>query len=179
MIEQKKNDWLATLFFSPDKTPQDLANLGITTDNSSMRDIEYYKRIPQIQEAFKTDSGRFDDAKFQMYYNEALRLYNEADNENLIGRIADTYTYDPYDYFAPLGSKVRDVKSYLVEIPNPERRSRGVTNLRTSSASTMSLSEVAQTNKVFNVESNQVEDWTPNEWGGLKAITRPTLVLAQ
>lgn len=158
MIEQKKNDWLATRFFSPDKTLQDLANLGITTDNSSLQEEDYYKNIPQIQEAFKTDSGDFDDLKFDKYYQDILSSYNEADNAKLVSTIMDSYNYDPYDYFAPIGGKVRDVSSKFVKFANPERRSRGLTNLRETSAPTMSLREVAQQNKVFNVETQQFED---------------------
>lgn len=178
MIEQKKNDWLATLFFSPDKTPQDLANLGITPDNSSLQDKDYYKNIPQIQEAFKTESGKFDESKFNNYYQEALKLYNDADNINLVGKLTNTYKYDPYDYFAPIGSEVREPRVSITRIPNPERKSQGMVSLRLSSAPTMSLREVAQQNKVFNVDTGKYEDWSPNDWGGLKAITRPTLVLA-
>ena len=52
MMDQKKNDWLAALFFQPDKSVPELINLGITPDNSSVKDREYYKGIPEIQEAF-------------------------------------------------------------------------------------------------------------------------------
>lgn len=179
MIEQKKNDWLATLFFSPNKTPQDLANLGITTDNSSLLDKEYYKKVPQIQEAFKDKSGNFDDNKFDQYYQTALKLYNDADNSKLVQDLQDFYEYDPNDYFAPIGGKMTNIRPKLVQFSNPERRSRGLSNLRESSAPTMSIREVAQTNKVFNYDTQQFEDWTPNDWGGLSAVTRPTLVLAQ
>lgn len=179
MIEQKKNDWLATLFFSPDKTPQDLANLGITADNSSLQEKEYYKSIPEIQEAFKNESGGFDNAKFDKYYQEVLDLYNYVDNAKLESTTVDFYSYDPYDYFAPSTGKKRDVAPRIVQFANPERRSRGLANLREASAPTMSLREVAQQNKVFNYDTQKFEDWTPNDWGGLSAITRPTLVFAQ
>lgn len=72
-----------------------------------------------------------------------------------------------------------NIRPKLVQFSNPERRSRGLSNLRESSAPTMSIREVAQTNKVFNYDTQQFEDWTPNDWGGLSAVTRPTLVLAQ
>jgi hypothetical protein len=158
MIEQKKNDWLATLFFSPDKTPQDLADLGITTDNSSLQEKDYYKGIPQIQEAFKTKSGEFDNAKFDKYYQEVLKLYNDTDNAKLESSVTDFYSYDPYDYFAPSTGKKRDVAPRIVSFANPERRSRGLASLRETSAPTMSLREVAQQNKVFNVDTQKFEE---------------------
>lgn len=179
MTEQKKNDWLATLFFSPDKTPRDLANFGITTNNSELKDIEYYKNIPQIQEAFKKNDGNFDDSKFTKYYQEALRLYNEADDEQFTQDVSEYYTYDPEDIFAPLGSKRRDLGATLVFTSNPMRQGMGASNLKQTSAPTMSVREVGQENRVFNWDTQKFENWTPNDWGGLKAITRPTLVLAQ
>jgi hypothetical protein len=158
MIEQKKNDWLATLFLSPDKSVQDLANLGINTDNSSIQNIDYYKKIPQIQEAFKKNDGTFDDSSFKKYYDGVLTLYNEADRANLSANIMDFYDYDPVDYFAPVGGNVRDVAPKIVQFANPLRQSRGLIGFNELSAPTMSIREVAQTNKVFNVETNKFED---------------------
>ena len=179
MVEQKKNDWLATMFLSPDKSVDDLITLGITPDNSVIQSEDYYKKIPQVQEQFKKEDGSFDDGLFSKYYNEVLDLYNKADEENIKAHVLDYYTYDPIDYLAPSESKVRDMAPRLVEFSNPDRRSRGLTNLKEISAPTMSMREVAQTNQVFNVETGEFEDWTPNDWGGLKAVTRPNLVLAQ
>lgn len=179
MIEQKKNDWLATLFFSPDKTPQDLADLGITTDNSSLQNIDYYKNIPQIQEAFKKENGQFDDAAFTNYYNAALTLYNETDKADLIGKVTNQYDYDAFDIFAPIEGKIRNVDPALSFSSNPERRSRGLINLKQLGEPTRSIREVGQSNPVYNYDTGKFEDWTPNDWGGLKALARPTLVLAQ
>ena len=51
-MEQKKNDWVATLFFNSDKSLQELANLGFTVENSDIKDKSYYKLKPEIQQAF-------------------------------------------------------------------------------------------------------------------------------
>lgn len=179
MAEQKKNDWLATVFFSPDKTPEDLYNLGITTENSSLQDEDYYKNIPQIQEKFKTDSGKFDDKGFHEFYNTVLAEYNIASNEQFTNTVANNYSYDPFDMFAPVGGRKKDVAPRIVTIKNSGRQSHGLTNLFETSASTMSIREIAQTKKVFNPETNQFEDWTPNDKGGLTGFLRPTLVMAQ
>ena len=158
MIEQKKNDWLATLFFSPDKTPQDLANIGITTDNSSLQDRDYYKNIPEIQSAFKTDSGAFDENKFNKFYQDALELYNYADNEKVVADLTNFYNYDELSNFAPIGSNVTNDNPIFTRIKNPERRSRGLVNFREASAPTMSVREVGQQNKIFNVDTGKFED---------------------
>ncbi len=154
MIEQKPNDYLAAMFFSPHLSPQDLADHGITPDTASLQDIEYYKEIPQIKEAFLNDKGEFDDSKFTSYYKEVEKLYNWAENVNLMGNIVNTYEYDPYDIFAPAKGKKKNAAPILTYSPNPERRS-GITNLYHTSVPTMTPYEVGQQNKVFNYEEQK------------------------
>lgn len=179
-MEPRKNDWLATLFFSPDKSIQDLADYGITTDNSSLQNRDYYKNIPAIQEAFTDDHGNFDNAKYNKFYDDALYLYNEAETNNIIGNIMNTYEYAPGDIFAPIGAKRKDSNAIIYQTMNPERRSVSLTSIGGISDPTMSVREVGQTSNVFNWETQQFENWSPNDKGGLfSGLTMPTLVLAK
>jgi hypothetical protein len=157
-IEQKKNDWYATNFFSPEKSLEEFAALGITPDNSSLQSEDYYAKLPEVQEAFKTDSGEFDAAKHHKYYQEILSSYNSVEAKNLDASLLDFYEYDPNNYFAPMDGKVADVAPRMVHFANPDRRARGITNLHEISAPTMSTREVAQQNRVFNVETGEFED---------------------
>ena len=166
------------MFFSPHMSPQDLADHGITPDTASLQDIEYYKNIPQIKEAFSDDKGEFDNSKFTGYYKEVEKIYNWAENTNIMGNIVNTYEYDPYDIFAPINGKKKNSAPTLTYSPNPERRSSGITNLYHTSVPTMTPHEVGQQNKVFNYEEQKWEDYTPNDLGLWKNLTRPTLVLA-
>jgi hypothetical protein len=142
------------LFYSPDKNIQELANLGITPDNSSLQSRDYYKNIPAIQEAFKTESGEFDHAKYNSFYNDVLYIYNAAEEANIAGNMFDTFEYDPSDIFAPIGAKRKDVRATIYQVPNPERRSVSLVSIGGISDPTMSIREVAQTSKVFNTETN-------------------------
>ena len=178
MVEQKPNDYLAAMFFSPHLSPQDLADHGVTPDTANLQDIEYYKEIPQIKEAFLNDKGEFDDVKFTNYYKEVEKLYNWAEDANIMGNIVNTYEYDPYDIFAPKDGKKKNLAPTLTYSPNPERRSSGITNLYHTSVPTMTPHEVGQQNRVYNYEEQKWEDYTPNELGLWKNLTRPTLVLA-
>lgn len=179
-MEPRKNDWLATLFFSPDKSIQDLADYGITTDNSSLQNRDYYKNIPAIQEAFTDDHGNFDNAKYNKFYDDALYLYNAAEENNIIGNIINTYEYAPGDIFAPIGAKRKDSNASIYQTINPERRSISLTSIGGISDPTMSIREVGQTSNVFNWETQQFENWSPNDKGGLfSGLTMPTLVLAK
>lgn len=179
-MEKRKNDWLATLFFSPDKSIQDLANYGITTDNSSLQNRDFYKNVPAIQEAFTDNNGHFDNAKYNKFYDDALYLYNVAEESNIIGNIINTYEYAPGDIFAPIGAKRKDSNARIYQTINPERRSISLTSIGKISDPTMSVREIGQTSNVFNWETQEFENWSPNDKGGLfGGLTMPTLVLAK
>lgn len=178
-MENKKNDWFATLLFQPNMTLQDFANNDITPDNTSINTREYYKNIPEVIDAFKNENGQFDENKFNRFYQSALTVYNDYANNKFENKLLETYEYDPFDYFAPAGSKVKDNLPSIQKVANPERRSAGLEYVFGRGNQTMSFREIAQQNKVFNWETQKFEDWTPNEKGGIwKALNRPTLVLA-
>ena len=178
MSIQKKNDWAITLFFNPEKSLEDLANYGITTENSDIKDREYYKSYPEIQ-AYFTEDGKFNEVKFNNFYNSALSLYNSEDAKNVESKILNTYEYDSDDILAPIGSKIRNYSPRIVKYANPTRSTRGVANLNRWGSPTMSEREVAQTRKVFNTETGEFENWTPNDLNIFSHIKAPTLVLAK
>jgi hypothetical protein len=105
---------------------------------------------PDIQEAFKTESGEFDNAKFNSFYNDVLYIYNAAEEANIVGNMLNTFEYDPIDIFAPIGAKRKDVNATIYQVPNPERRSVSLVSIGGISDPTMSIREVGQTQQVFN-----------------------------
>ena len=40
---EKHNDWLASMFFQPNMSIQDLADVGVTTENSELKSRDFYK----------------------------------------------------------------------------------------------------------------------------------------
>lgn len=54
----------------------------------------------------------------------------------------------------------------------------GIKGLGLITDSTFSVREIAQTNKIFDTESGQWLDYTPNDLGLFKSLTAPTCVLA-
>ena len=146
----KQHDWVATLFFQPDKSLEDIVNLGVTPETASIKDRSHYREIPQIQEAFKNEQGNFDENKFNNFYQSALMLYNQVETDKLETNILETFEYDPGDIFAPIGSKERDNTARMISFANPLRQSRGISSLTQLGDPTKSLREIGQENKVFN-----------------------------
>ena len=96
-MTNKQNDWLATLLYQPNLSIEDLNSLGITPDNTELKSRDDYKSLSAIQDAFKTDSGNFDEKAFNNFYDSALLAYNQYADESAAGNIADNYKFDPFD----------------------------------------------------------------------------------
>ena len=73
----KENDWIITRLNNPDFTPAQLSAAGVTPDNTGLLTADQYKKSPVIQEAFKnSETGKFDEAKFNTFYNAQAQDYN-------------------------------------------------------------------------------------------------------
>ena len=107
----KQNDWLATLLFQPTMSIEDFNAIGITPDNTALKDKDYYVGLDAIQDAFRDNTGKFDESAFNSFYDSALLLYNDYANKQTIGAIADNYKFDPFDW--RYEDKAADVTPYV------------------------------------------------------------------
>ena len=175
----KKNDWLATIINQPDFSINDMYTNGITPSNTEMKTRDYYKNIPAVIEQF-SENGKFDENKFNNFYQSSLIMYNKFSNDVFENSLLEEHEFSPNAWYAPKDSRIRDVGAMVVKEINPERRSFGIKSLKEMGNSNLSIREIAQTNKVFDYETGVFLDWTPNDKGGLfKSLSRPALVLAQ
>ena len=173
----RPNDWVAAIFFNPDKDIQDLTNLGITPSTSDIKSKEFYKSQPEIVEFFTNDRGKFNDVEFNNFYNSAVSLYNSEEVNNLSSNLLETFEYDKYDILAPENAKRFDSQPTFIKYANPLRQSRGVSDLYKWGAPTMSMREIGQANKIFNPETGEFENKTPNDLSFLEVLGS-NLVLA-
>lgn len=175
----KVNDWFAARLFQPDFTLVDFYAHNITPDNSTMKSADEYKNLPEVQEVFKDKSGRFDEKKFNDFYNTSLALYNQYDNDEVEKRLVEAYVHDPYEWYTPGNQIFREVGASIVLGKNPLGESQGIKGILYNGPSQYSVREIAQREKVHDENGNEL-DWSPNDKGGLfKGLFRPTLVLAQ
>lgn len=91
----KQHDFLATLVKNPDLTIDDLRENGITPENSSFLSKDEYKNNPNVLNAFKDESGKFDEKKFNTYYDNARILYANYASDELVKNIDKNFTYGP------------------------------------------------------------------------------------
>lgn len=82
-MDTKKNDWLATLVFNPDKTIDDFKALGITPDNTGLLSLEEYKSNPIVQQLFSNpDTGKLDEGRLADFYYNAKNSYEDYEDNN-------------------------------------------------------------------------------------------------
>ena len=181
-MTDRKNDWFATLLNIEDKpeiTESVLYANGITPDNTSIKDRDYYKNISQVQERFTKD-GKFDESAYNQYYDSALRSYNQYSNTSFTNNLLDAFGTSKYDIsiLSNPGQYVQKTSAVIYDFHDRNRHSYGIGNLWEMGDPNFSDREVAQTKKVRDENGNEL-DWTPNDKGGLlKGLWRPALVMA-
>lgn len=179
-MENKKNDWLATLLYQPDLTLEQLHDLDITPQNTGIRPRDEYLNFKAVNENpnFITDDN-FDEKKFNTFYDNALLLYNDYANKETVNKIASAYEYDPWEWRKGPDAKTVDTSSKMTFNPNPMRETAGIRALDKSTPSQYSIREIAQTQRYFNTDTGEFAEQTPNDFAGVfKSYTAPTLVLA-
>ena len=181
-MDNKKNDFLATLVKNPDLTLTDLKTAGITPDNTALLSKEEYKGIAGVQEAFKGDDGKFDEKKFNTFYDNARILYNNYANDSFLESLPSKLTYSEDEWYAPKDAIYRQSSPIIVKNQRPIDYDQGIKYLTeiTTGTNDLSIREQAQNEKVFDFETGQFLDYTPNDKAGvISRFSMPTLVLAQ
>lgn len=174
------NDWLALQLYNPDITFDDLSKLDVNAENTILKSREDYVNMPQIQEAFRKQDGSFDQDKFDKYYDSALRTYNTFISEEFDKQVYDDYIYSPYDTTPYSEDQLNVPEVAVMHVPNPFQKTNGISNMLAEPMAKLSIREAAQNAKVFDYETGEFLDWTPNSPGksGIGFLGIPTLVLA-
>ena len=181
-MDNKKNDFLATLVKNPDLTLTDLKTAGITPDNTALLSKEEYKSIAGVQEAFKGEDGKFDEKKFNTFYDNARILYNNYANDEFLENLPSKLTYSEDEWYAPKDAVYRQSSPIIIKNQRPIDYDQGIKYLTeiTTGTNDLSIREQAQNEKVFDFETGQFLDYTPNDKAGvISRFSMPTLVLAQ
>lgn len=174
---EKQNDLFATLLYQPNLSLEDLNSLNITPDNTGLKSKDDYKNIKDVQKFFTNDEGNFDEKAYSNFYDSVLGVYNNYIDKKLTEKIGNNYTFDPFDW--RYNEKAAETTSAISFEKNPMGNTTNIRGIGMYTDPQLSMREIAQTNRVFDYESGEWLDWTPNDQGGLfKWATRPSLVLA-
>lgn len=183
-MEEKKNDFFATLVKNPDLNLADLNSINITPDNSSLLSKDEYLGMQAVRDAdaFEGDDGKFDQKKFDNYYKQAQILYSEYSSDTFLDNLSENLTYGEDEWFAPKDAPKRDSNPIIVRNQIPTVDATGIAYLTETTPDGLDLSirEQAQREKIVDFETGEEFDYSPNDKAGLfSRYTLPTVVIAQ
>lgn len=182
-MENVANDWIAVNLHMPEASQVELIDNGITTENTTLQNAEFYKSTKAVKDMFTNpDNGTFDDKAYQKYYDYMAYNYNNFSDKDFTEKAINDVAYHPYNKLRPEGAKV-DTEVYKVtSTPNPYRLTMGGKGINVYSDPKFSARELAQMNNVYDSKTGEKLDWKPNDdkhrglWDFWK---NPTLVLGQ
>ena len=161
----KENDYFLNLLNNPTFNPFDFKNVGFTTDNTSIEKADTYKNLEYIQQnpMFQTD-GKFDGAKFNQIYNAALESYNVFANNEASEAIAKEQSYFRNDIFVDPEERYKGYESEIYRAANPTRQRMGLIYHNDVQESPLSVREIAQTQKVWDPQTQTWQDAPNDSW---------------
>ena len=177
----KKYDWMALLQYQPNYTLADFKELGVTADNTSFKSRDYYKGLKDVRESpmFFNENDEFSESKFDKFYDQAAILYNNYANEDVFRNLANSKTYNPWEWWNSDASKIEDYSPFITTGKNKQAVTRSVKEFGVATESPFSIRELAQRNNYYDVTTGEWSDKTPNDYAGIfKSWSAPTLVLA-
>lgn len=175
----KQNDWVAINLLNTDVTIDKLAADGINSLNTSIRPKEDYLKSDKVQEFFKDDSGKFNEALFDQFYTKALQDYTSFSALDTEKWLKDTYEYDAFDINRDAKSNIKKGPTFEIRKVSNPFETTSYFHEGTEGPRALSIAELAQKNKYFDTESGTWSDKSPNDLGALGVLTSDTLVLAQ
>lgn len=165
--------------YQPDLSVERMHDLGITPSTASMKPRDEYKNIQAVLDnpAFKDDDGKFDEKKFNSFYDSALLLYNQTAELDYLGKLESSYEYDPWAWYAADKPK-RNTAPVGIINPNPWRLEYGIDGIGKISPGKFSAREIGQDQYYFDSEKGEFSDKKPNDFVGIfNSFKAPRLVL--
>lgn len=179
----KEHDWIVAGLNNPNFTPDNFRGIGMYLDNTQLLSKEDYLKSDYIKnhDAFKDNYGNFSQSKFETFYNNKVQEFENFKT------VDDIIYYDLYDVNRmddPKG-EVKDPSFILYRVSNPNQITIGVGGINKKEESPFSARELAQQQNIFNSETGNFENYTPNDMSftedpikWLKNLYQDPLVLA-
>lgn len=158
------NDIILNMLANDSFTVSDFKAVGLTAENTKLESEDKYLQSEKIQEneLFK-DNGVFNKDLFHQYYLLATDFYNKMADDTYIEDLSKTTFYSKDNLFAPEGSKKIDETPVFVTVPNPFLQSNSLTRVGKKGDRTLSISEIAQSQKIYDTKSQTFKEESVND----------------
>lgn len=160
----KQNDYFLNQMFNPTFTPGDFQEVGLTSNNTSIEDINTYKKLDAVQnnELFQTN-GTFDENKFKNFYDNTLQQFNLFSMQGAGERLATSYSVFRDDIFAKSSNnRIEGPETFISKIANPNAQSIGFVSKNILEKPRQSYREVAESHLLWDGATNSWQE-SPND----------------
>lgn len=174
----KENDLILNILANPSFTLEDFKTVGLTSDNTGLQSEDKYLQSDKIQQinSFKDANNNFDKAKFHNFYLQASAVYNQLSTDDYDKKILEQAQYSKDNIWVSPEKRTIDYRPKLVKRANPDLVNNSLDQFGQMGNRTMSVAEIAQTQKVVNPFTGEKSD-SPND--SFFSNYFNTLVLAQ
>ena len=145
----KTKDLFLNIVANPNMTLEDLASVGLTSENTMLLDRAQYASNEKVQNMFRDEEGNFDENKFNEWYNVAEQSYNILANDEANLNLINVTAYDSDNIFVDPSKRTKENKPFALKLPNPDRLNVGLTRIGKTGPRTLSQDEIAQTQQVL------------------------------
>lgn len=152
----KQNDLILTLLANPQFDTKDFQEVGLSANNTSLEDEDFYLNSKTITEnpLFQNQSGEFDKNKFHSVYIGASKMMQDLS----INTPNPQTVYSKYNIWAPVSQRDMSPQFELVKSDNPDRITKSMIVLGQNGDREYTPQEIAQSQQVFNSETNEWMD---------------------
>lgn len=162
-----KHDWLLENIANPDLDTFDLVSLGeIDSANTQFLSKNEYLQSDFVRNAFTDENGKLKEKEFDAFYNNIAEKWRDFQDDNYTQGLE----LSAFDTSVRPSSRIKDYNFYLgndvdeLGRPNnPDRVQKGIEGFRTISKKTKSEAELAQYSQIFDPETGEYLEETPND----------------
>lgn len=161
----KENDIILNMLANPNFTVTDFQSVGLTGDNTGLRSEEEYLQSEKIRNNkyfANSTTGEFDEAKFHNFYIGAGQFYNQLTTQDYEQSVIDQAVFSKDNMWVSSDKRVIDFQPKLVRQENEHLVTSSLESIGKRGQRTLSQSEIAQTQKVYNTETGEWTD-SPND----------------
>ena len=161
----KENDIILNMLANPEFTVTDFQSVGLNGNNTGLRSEQEYLQSDKIRNNkffADTATGEFDEAKFHSFYVGAGQFYNQLATQDYEQSAIDQALFSKDNMWVSPDKRVVDFSPKLVRQQNEHLVTSSLESIGKRGQRTLSQSEIAQTQKVYNTETGEWTD-SPND----------------
>lgn len=176
---EEKKDWFELFYDSPRANFSDYISAGINPKDVELKSKDEYKKNELVQQAFTNEEGKFDEKAFDKFYKDALITYNIFATESFQLNELPQVEYDLMANFRLPSEKIQTMNFEVKKKNNPFISSQGVSSIFGVTESLLTDKEIAQSNKIWDNNTNSWREETPEDLGFWGTITDTPIALAR